>query len=57
MSSPSSAARKRQIITGVISGVAVGVIISALTQFWWWLPTGIVVGVAAGMLMKPPQSQ
>ncbi|WP_217133881.1 HPP family protein [Leucobacter chinensis] len=54
MSEINARARKKQIIVGLVSGAVTGVIISALTQFWWWLPTGIILGLASGMLMKPP---
>ena len=57
MSERSRAARKRQIIVGVISGAIAGVIIGAVTQFWWWLPTGIIVGIASGMLITPPEEK
>ncbi|MDA3147507.1 HPP family protein [Leucobacter sp. UCMA 4100] len=54
MSEINARARKKQIIVGLVSGAVTGVIISALTQFWWWLPTGMILGLASGMLMKPP---
>lgn len=57
MAENSAGARKKQIIVGLISGAVTGVIISALTEFWWWLPTGMILGVASGMLMKPPAQQ
>ena len=50
----SPAARRKQIIVGVVMGVIVGVVISALTTFWWWLPAGISLGLATGAIMKPP---
>lgn len=57
MSERSRAARKRQIIVGVISGAIAGVVISAVSGFWWWLPTGIIVGIASGMLITPPEEK
>lgn len=57
MSDRTSAARKRQIIIGIISGAVAGVVISAVTQFWWWLPTGVIVGIASGMLISPPEEK
>lgn len=57
MSQPSSAARKRQIIFGVVSGAIAGIAVSAFTGFWWWLPTGIIVGIASGMLIAPPEEK
>lgn len=46
--------RKQQIIVGLVSGAVMGIVISVLTEFWWWLPTGLIVGLASGMLLKPP---
>lgn len=54
MTEPSSKARKRQIIAGLISGAIMGIVISAFTQFWWWLPAGVIVGLVSGALIKPP---
>ena len=36
-------------------GLIVGVVISALTEFWYWLPAGLAFGLAVGALMKPPE--
>jgi len=49
------AARRKQIIVGVVMGALVGVGISLYTDFWWWLPAGLVFGFATGALMKPPE--
>jgi len=48
-------ARRKQIIIGIVMGAIVGVVISAFTTFWYWLPTGIVFGLAVGAIMKPPK--
>lgn len=55
MTDPGEAARRKQIILGLIMGLVMGVIISALTTFWWWLPAGLVLGFVSGVLIKPPQ--
>lgn len=48
------AARRKQMIVGLVVGILVGVGVSLFTQFWWWLPAGIVFGLTMGALMKPP---
>lgn len=48
------AARRKQIFVGIAVGAIVGVVISLLTQFWWWLPAGLAFGLATGAIMKPP---
>lgn len=50
----SPAARRKQIIVGIVMGIIVGVVISAITTFWYWLPAGIAFGLAVGAIMKPP---
>ncbi len=57
MTESNAAARKKQIVVGLISGAVIGVTISLFTQFWWWLPTGLVVGLASGMLLRPPEEK
>jgi len=47
-------ARKKQVIIGLISGLIVGFGIAAITQFWWWLPTGVILGLASGLIMNTP---
>lgn len=47
-------ARRKQIIIGLVMGAVMGVAISALTEFWLWLPAGIAVGLASGAIIKPP---
>ncbi len=49
-------ARRKQIIVAIIMGAIVGTVISALTQFWLYLPAGVALGLATGAIMKPPQS-
>ncbi len=51
---PSPQARRKQIIVGLVMGAVMGIIISALTQFWLWLPAGLALGLATGAIMKPP---
>ncbi|MFC5339064.1 HPP family protein [Leucobacter denitrificans] len=51
---PSPQARRKQIIVGLVMGAVIGIIISALTQFWLWLPAGLALGLATGAIMKPP---
>lgn len=51
---PSAAARRKQIIVGLVMGAIVGVVISAISQFWLWLPAGLALGLAVGAIMKPP---
>jgi hypothetical protein len=53
-SEPMSPARRKQLIAGLAVGALVGVGISLWTGFWLWLAAGVVVGLAAGALMKPP---
>jgi hypothetical protein len=48
------AARRKQLIVGVVMGAVMGVILGALTTFWLWLPAGIAFGLAVGAIMKPP---
>ncbi|MGO1841899.1 MAG: HPP family protein [Canibacter sp.] len=47
-------ARRKQFIVGIIIGVVVGCVIAYFTQFWLWIPAGIVMGMASGSIMKPP---
>ncbi|QZY52883.1 HPP family protein [Leucobacter tenebrionis] len=47
-------ARRKQIIVALVIGAVVGVVISALTEFWLWLPAGLAMGLATGAIMKPP---
>lgn len=51
---PTPAARRKQVIVGLVMGAVMGVIISALTGFWYWLPAGLALGLATGVIMKPP---
>lgn len=51
---PSPEARRKQVFLGIAVGVVVGLGISLLTQFWLWLPAGIALGLATGVIMKPP---
>ena len=51
---PTAAARRKQIIVGLVMGAVVGVVISAISQFWLWLPAGLALGLAVGVIMKPP---
>lgn len=48
-------ARRKQVIVGLVMGAIVGVVISAFTQFWLWLPAGLALGLATGYIMKPPE--
>lgn len=48
------AARRKQVIVGIVMGAIAGLVISALTQFWLWLPAGLALGLATGFIMKPP---
>lgn len=54
MSEVSPEARRKQIIVGIVMGAIMGIVISALTQFWLWLPAGLALGLATGAIMKPP---
>ena len=51
---PTPAARRKQIILGLAVGVVIGGALWFLTQFWMWLPAGVAVGLAAGVIIKPP---
>lgn len=51
---PSPEARRKQIFLGLAVGAVVGVGISLLTTFWYWLPAGLALGLATGAIMKPP---
>lgn len=42
------------MIVALVMGAVMGVILSVLTQFWWWLPAGLAMGLATGAIMKPP---
>lgn len=53
----SPAARRKQIIVGLVMGLIVGLVISYFTTFWYWLPAGLAFGLAVGAIMKPPPSQ
>lgn len=53
-SGPTPAARRKQIFVGLAMGAIVGVVLSLLTQFWLWLPAGLAMGLATGVIMKPP---
>lgn len=48
-------ARRKQIILGIVMGVIVGAVLGYLTEFWWWLPAGVAMGLATGAMMKPPE--
>lgn len=48
------AARRKQVIVGVLIGGVVGLVLSILGQFWLWLPAGLAMGLATGFIMKPP---
>lgn len=48
-------ARRKQIIVGLVVGLIVGVVIAYLTQFWMWLAAGIILGLASGAILRPPQ--
>lgn len=52
---PGRAARRKQLILGLVVGVIVGVAVSLLFEFWLWLPAGIVVGLVTGVMIKPPE--
>lgn len=54
MSEVSPKARRKQVIIGLIMGLIMGVVISWLTEFWLWLPAGLLVGLASGYILKPP---
>lgn len=49
-----AAARRKQMIFALILGAVVGLVLSLLTEFWLWLPSGLVMGLATGAIMKPP---
>lgn len=54
MSEVTPAARRKQVIIGLIMGLIFGLIISWFTTFWLWLPAGLGLGLATGYIMKPP---
>lgn len=51
---PTPEARRKQIYIGLAMGLLFGVIIGALTQFWYYVPAGLALGLATGAIMKPP---
>lgn len=51
---PSAAAKRKQMFVGIGMGLAIGLVLSILTQFWLWLPAGLAFGLATGAIMKPP---
>ena len=46
--------QQKQMIVAVAFGLVMGVAIAWLAGFWMWIPAGICVGLATGVLMKPP---
>lgn len=54
MSEVTPEARRKQVIIGIVVGIIMGVVISWLTEFWLYLPAGIMLGLASGYLIKPP---
>lgn len=50
----SPAARRKQVIVGLIIGAIVGAVVSYFTEFWLWLPAGLALGLASGVMIKPP---
>ncbi|MBU3994693.1 MAG: HPP family protein [Actinobacteria bacterium] len=50
----SPAARRKQVIVGLIIGAIVGTVIGFFTQFWLWVPAGLALGLASGVMIKPP---
>lgn len=50
-------ARKQQLLVGLIVGVIVGVLVSLMSQFWLWLPAGVIFGTVVGAFTKPPQTK
>lgn len=55
MSEVSPEARRKQVIVAIIVGAIMGGVIWWLTTFWMWFPAGILVGLATGYLIKPPE--
>lgn len=51
---PTPEQRRKQILLGLAMGAVMGIVISALTTFWYWLPAGLALGLATGVIMKPP---
>ena len=51
---PTPEARRKQMFVGIGMGLAMGLVLSLLTQFWLWLPAGLAMGLATGAIMKPP---
>lgn len=47
-------ARRKQIIVGLVMGLIMGLVISFFTEFWYWLPAGLALGLASGAIIKPP---
>lgn len=46
--------QQKQMLVSLVFGLIVGIVISWLTGFWLWLPAGLAVGLATGVIMKPP---
>lgn len=57
MSSVDPKARRKQVIVGVIMGAIMGLVISIISQFWLWLPAGIALGLASGVIINPPEEK
>lgn len=47
-------ARRKQVIIGLVMGAIVGAVLGFFTQFWLWVPAGLAMGLATGVIMKPP---
>ncbi len=51
---PTPEARRKQVLLGLAMGAVMGLILWYFTQFWMWFPAGLTVGLATGVIMKPP---
>lgn len=51
---PTPQARRKQVILGLVMGLIVGGVLAFFTQFPLWIAAGAAMGLATGMIMKPP---
>ncbi|CAG7616941.1 HPP family protein [Leucobacter soli] len=51
---PTPGARRKQVLLGLAVGAVVGAGIGWLSESWWAVLVGLTLGLATGLIMKPP---